>query len=655
MGGLGRFNPGAARWLSLALLTTGLVDGCASVTVRKVPTPTQYVHWTDDMQREADSIKGIRFYLPRPFVNVFESFPVRTDVNFAQGFVSPDGKYVSITKIWGVDGSPVAAKINVPADSVVYPPASIKPQGLSGTTRPSPPSSIITPPSTDTAPPAPPSPLPPQSPAPETGVNKQSSTNNNMAFAYEPLRGNFDLVYMPDFEEQYAVDSIAGLGNANFQVNLGQGWSLQGFNSLSDNSELNKRIFDLIDTSMQLAKTAANAELGQLFPILQQAAKTLPQTGTNAIRPEGAGGVTLPPQKGTPVMMKIIVLHYAAKGLYPVVKPRELQERAIPPSKTVYAVWDLFRIFPKVEWASDYSINGLRNAQTAQELPSSSRTTPYYPYQYLSFNTFRYVAVEVIKPDSPFSTKYSATGTDGEAGAARTGDPIDLLKQLKALYSTDNPSGNPVPPDNNPLPADQNKQPPPKAPSAAVQRSLDDAIVKIHLPGDATPNYSLSQPDWSSYPTLLADLTMAGGHPAMSEKEAQAAFLKQISQKINSPDVKVENLQFTNRPTDLDALDKFYAALKDPKQVAYPKPDGTGGGADYKVADAWLVTKAGDPKGPQQGTLYIQTAPMKTPAPNDTPDELKAAFQKQANDLLSAQHLFKPDVTVTDVQIANQK
>ncbi len=64
------------------------------------------------------------------------------------------------------------------------------------------------------------------------------------------MRGNMDIVYLPDFEEQYVVSSRANLGNANFQINLGQGWSLQGFNSLSDNSAINKRVFTLPPASV---------------------------------------------------------------------------------------------------------------------------------------------------------------------------------------------------------------------------------------------------------------------------------------------------------------------------------------------------------------------------------------------------------------------
>lgn len=83
----------------VTLVTASIIAGCAEVKIRKVPTPTQYSHWDDLMQRKADNINGFRFYLPRPFINVFESFPIRTDIYIADGVVSPDGKYVIIKKV----------------------------------------------------------------------------------------------------------------------------------------------------------------------------------------------------------------------------------------------------------------------------------------------------------------------------------------------------------------------------------------------------------------------------------------------------------------------------------------------------------------------------------------------------------------------------
>ncbi len=96
----------------------------------------------------------------------------------------------------------------------------------------------------------------------KTGLLQQRVRNDNGVAAYQPMRGNFDVAYLPDFEEQYAVVAKAGLGNAQVAVNMGQGWSLQGLDALTDNSELNRRIFALIDEATALGKAAAGAALG---------------------------------------------------------------------------------------------------------------------------------------------------------------------------------------------------------------------------------------------------------------------------------------------------------------------------------------------------------------------------------------------------------
>lgn len=252
-----------------------------------------------------------------------------------------------------------------------------------------------------------------------TGINKRRVTNDNAAFAYQPLRGNFDIVYMPDFEEQYAVYSWAGLGNAEFEINLGQGWSLQGFNSLTDNSELNKRIFDLMDTSMKLAKAAGSAALG-IPPV-----PGLPPGVTDLIRPQ-AGKEMADGIPGTPVSLKIVVVHYAAKVLYPVIKPRELQERMVTTIKASGAFnmfLDMFRSSPLWIGSNDYDPSAIQRAQQAIENETGKYTVPRYPYQFVSFNTFRYMAIEVIKTDTqPFDILYDKTGTKGDPGDRQAAD-----------------------------------------------------------------------------------------------------------------------------------------------------------------------------------------------------------------------------------------
>lgn len=409
------------------LTSTIILSGCARVDVQKVPTITQYVHWTDDMQKKADRIKGIRFYLPRPFINVFESFPIRTDIYIAKGKVSPDGKYVIIREVRAESGlSSYIAGVQEgtqivnrdiqdidkeAAKEIIKAQASIEedaakaakttvPTGVAG----------IAPPTPSAAPEA----------QPRTGMSGRQVTNDNSAFAYQPLRGNFDIVYLPDFEEQYAVRDLAGLGNTEFALNLGQGWSLQGLNSLADNSALNQRIFDLIDTSIRMAKAAAQAAIG-VPPVA-----ALPSGLTEIIKPQ-AGKEMDDGIPGTDVSLKIVVIHYAAKGLYPIIKPREIQERTT--QKTPRMFLGLFQRSPI--WYSDYdSKTALQQARQAIKSETGKFTVPRYPYQYLSFNTFRYMALEVIKPDSPpYGTLYDKTGTTGDPGDRQT---IDLGATIRS-------------------------------------------------------------------------------------------------------------------------------------------------------------------------------------------------------------------------------
>jgi|GEM_PF-5891912 len=449
---------------SALLASLPIIDGCARVTVRKVPTPTQYHRWTDKMQRQADGMEGFRFYLPRPFVQVFESFPVRTDVYLANGVVSPDGAYVIVTELiaeadFGEYRLDKPVDIRIPVNYIEAPKADRK----------------------DVSAPAEEGPVTPQGqgalldaaakaigerleskfdailhkqgavlldqdrnepraglaekhePGEKTGVEERRVTNDNMAYAYQPLRGNFDMVYLPDFDEQYVVSSRSALGNVAVEVNLGQGWSLQGFNSLVDNSELNRRIFDMIDSSVQLAKSAAYAAAGFPFPAVPA-----------EIAPQGAGarslvmtpGTTLEaeaPRPATPVSLKIVAVHYAAKGLYPVIKPRELQERTWPGGEweerihNNYCFLDLFKLHPHPTYATEIDPGALVAARRATTQPAGHFTIPRYPYQYVSFNTFRYLAIEAIRPTTsqfgPFEHLYDATGVSGDHGMARPGIP----------------------------------------------------------------------------------------------------------------------------------------------------------------------------------------------------------------------------------------
>jgi hypothetical protein len=436
------------RSISLALAMLVLA-GCASVEVRKVPTPSQYENWSDKLQKEADDMEGLRFYLPRPFINVFESFPVSTDVYFVNGKVSPDGRYVIISDVRADspfiglfasrlqdDGSyqveideafvqipeqpqTDAATLQSAIEEAAKKAATSKVEESASDAKKAAKESKSSAESArrdanraDAA---------SQAEAPRTGVSKRAAKNDNGAFAVQPLRGNFDVVYLPDFEEQFVVSSKSGLGNAQFEINLGQGWSLQGFNSLVDNSEINKRVFDLIDTSIAAAKTAAGAAAPGLPGV--PAGGAVLQSADD----KGTEGQQLPKLRGVNVTIRVVIVHYAAKGLYPVLKPRELL-RQVPSTVVI----DPFESGPVVREADTITDPQIRDAIERHQLDKGRYTVPVYPYQYISFNTFRYVAVEALTASgAPFGTLYDPTGVSGDRGDARRTDPATYSSPQK--------------------------------------------------------------------------------------------------------------------------------------------------------------------------------------------------------------------------------
>ncbi len=419
-----------------------MLTSCASVDIQKVPTPTHYSRWTDEMQKKADSIKGIRYYLPRPYVNVFESFPVHSEVYIANGVISTDGQYVVIREVRNnsdlkryFGGKLVGVEVPVSLVSVTKTtldgPQSDKVDELDKLKKhvedlqEKVNGKIVTgaeedptkkddgkneaPSSTTTA---------------NTGQNSRNVTNDNGAYAYQPMRGNMDIAYLPDFEEQYAVSSAAGLGNAQFSLNLGQGWSMQGLNSLTDNSQLNRRIFDLLDTATAGAADIITGGASRISSLITGAKPgDLINGGTQSGKETESLG-----QAGADVSIKITVVHYATKGLYPVIKPRELQERSAAIDSGNHVVIDITGAQSKPTIASHFDPQALKRAQEAVNNTLGNFTVPRYPYQYISFNTFRLLAVEAINPTvNPFGHIIPKTGTAGDPGdrqAANFSDEI---------------------------------------------------------------------------------------------------------------------------------------------------------------------------------------------------------------------------------------
>ncbi len=79
-----------------ALIAVALSIGCATAVVRKVPNRADYENWTDEDQRMADAMCGLRFYRSRPYVVVHDPFPVTSSAYLVEAVVNPDGQSIRI-------------------------------------------------------------------------------------------------------------------------------------------------------------------------------------------------------------------------------------------------------------------------------------------------------------------------------------------------------------------------------------------------------------------------------------------------------------------------------------------------------------------------------------------------------------------------------
>jgi hypothetical protein len=314
------------RTLVTILAAAMLPPGCASVSIRKVPTPTQYDQWSDQRQERADALEGVRFYMPRPFIRVKEPFIIGADVYLAQAVVSDDATTALITSITPLnerrDGGPLLTP--PPEEALRIPLRRIAWRQAGAETSPAE-SAESAAPDTDSAvdtsmPAAIALPDAPES----SGRTTRSVGIDNSAWARTPMEGPFEIVFLPDFEEQYAVTGAGNLGDARVHVDIGQGWSLQGLDARTDNRALNQRIFDLIDTATKMGLAAARAALAAAAPGTMPGTTLLPESiGAESTPPHADSLAATSAAPGTPVVLKITLLRRAAVGLYPLLKPRE--------------------------------------------------------------------------------------------------------------------------------------------------------------------------------------------------------------------------------------------------------------------------------------------------------------------------------------------
>jgi hypothetical protein len=198
--------------VSLGLCT---LAGCAGLDYIKVPTPTQHDSWTDQDQSKADAMKGARYYLPRPFLHLKESIPVAQRVAFIGFHLDPnEGAYVldlpQNAPTWVTSVAPRKISITqaLAATLAKTRVAAATPQAGA--------------PGSETGPSRAEAPAPPGALKANTGFINQSDP-------VTALSAKMDVVYLPDFEEQYVIRPRMGLGKADIETRLRNGWAAEVF------------------------------------------------------------------------------------------------------------------------------------------------------------------------------------------------------------------------------------------------------------------------------------------------------------------------------------------------------------------------------------------------------------------------------------------
>lgn len=126
----------------------------------------------------------------------------------------------------------------------------------------------------------------------------------------------YDIIYLPDFTEQYAIKTRAGLGTAKMDIGLEYGWMAESVKTETDNSGVGKFLYENITKFIDLGVTA-------LKPV-EKAAEAIAET--DAVTEEKKDEIEAAADKDgtTRVILKVVVLEIATPGLHPLIKRKEL-------------------------------------------------------------------------------------------------------------------------------------------------------------------------------------------------------------------------------------------------------------------------------------------------------------------------------------------
>lgn len=283
--------------VSVILGAALLMTACSTTIVRKIPVGT-------DKQAEADAIEGFRYYMPRPYFAVKKEFPVESNTLLVEATFSADGNYL----IFDVtEGSGLVEALGKGSWSVRVPPETGGPKGENAKG------------GGEAA-----------KPAAKKAEEKDSGGKVTLGGEGSPasvvkVGDLFDIVYLPDFTEQYAVRVKPRLSQATLDMSLGQGWMLESAKLEIDNSVVADFLFEQIDSTLDVLRDAFRLDEGLIAPAVEEEEEEGAETEEGEAVEGSPQGVVDTSRKG---IVRVQIRKLAVPGVYPMLKPGEIKRLA---------------------------------------------------------------------------------------------------------------------------------------------------------------------------------------------------------------------------------------------------------------------------------------------------------------------------------------
>jgi hypothetical protein len=261
----------------LAAIPLLLTVACASIVVRKVPKDGD------------DTITGFRYYLPRPYVAVTTEFPYDSDDFYGSGNLSEDGLLITVDAV-------TAKRLDAPVVSSTEALHAVPSTGLSGDTGTSATATAATASDGGTDGGKSSAGAADGGSSGDGGATQASFGGTSNGLVVIP-NSPFDIIYMPDFEQQYAIDIQGRFSDSELKVALSNGWMLESVDENLQNGAFGQFLMNQAGKALDVLRGAASLAAG------------LPSGGTSL--------------SGASVALHIRQVHYVVPGVYPVLKPSE--------------------------------------------------------------------------------------------------------------------------------------------------------------------------------------------------------------------------------------------------------------------------------------------------------------------------------------------